>query len=173
MLGMNSGTLDAIPPHPGRTSPFNLINEWIGRNDYEPWDRLQLILDAIRLGLPRAVDSLRSIYDTVMATPPREETSDGALAAQTLEALHAVGKAPSLAELEHLALSATYNLASGAVKLIAKGGRQIEAETLMRVYESVQSQWLRSTILSVLEPLAGRLGLRITQSEQKLTALAI
>lgn len=173
MMGMNAGLLDPIPLHPGRAAPFNLLEERIVRDDYEPWDHLQLILDAVGLGLPGAIDSLRPIFDKAMATPPREESSNGALAARALEALYANGNAPPLDELEHLALSATYNLASGVVTLIAKGGRQVEAETLMRLYESVPSAWLRSSILGVFEPLAGRLGLRITESDKKLTALAI
>ena len=142
-------------------------------DDYEPRDRLRLSLDAVRLGVPGSAMNLRLIFDAAMAVPADEEDADGALAGRALEVLHANGEAPVLDELERLALSATYNLASSVVALIAKGGTQLEADSLMRLHETVQSAMLRSAILGVLEPLAGRLGLRITRSGKKLSATAI
>lgn len=173
MIGMRSGTLEPIPPHPGRTAPFGLLEEWVAQDDYEPRERLQLTLDAVRLGVPGAANNLRPIFDAAMAAPSGDEHADGALAGRALEALYANGEAPPLDELERLALSATYNLASSVVGLIAKGGTEIEAETLMRLYEIVPSAMLRLVILGVLEPLAGRLGLRITRYDEKLIAIAV
>lgn len=173
MTGMRSGILEPIPPHPGRTVSFSLLEDWMSHDDYEPRDRLRLVLDAVRLGVPGATNNLRPVFDAAMVAPVDEEHSDGSLAGRALEVLYANGEAPPLDELEHLALSATYNLATSVVSLIAKGGREIEAETLMRLYESVPSGMLRSHILAVLEPLAGRLGLRITQTDKKLTSMPI
>jgi hypothetical protein len=173
MIGMRSGVLESIPPHPGRTVPFSLLEEWVARDDYEPYDQLRLTLDAVRLGVSGAANNLRPMFDAAMAAPTREEHGDGSLAGRALEVLYANGQAPPLDELERLALSVTYNLASSVVGLIAKGGTGIEAESLMRLYETVPSAMLRSVILGMLEPLAGRLGLRITRSDKKLTAMAI
>ncbi|QND60161.1 NACHT domain-containing protein [Mesorhizobium huakuii] len=173
MMGLRSGTLESIPPHPGRTAPFRLLSDWLARQDYEPREYLKITLDAANLGVPGSATNLRAIFDTAMAAPPVEEHADGSLAGRALEVLHANREAPSLDELERLALSSTYNLASSVVGLIAKGGTAIEAESLMRLYESVPSGMLRSVILGVLEPLAGHLGLRITRSSKKLTAMAI
>lgn len=170
MLGINLGTLESIPPHPGRTVPFSMLEEWIAQDDYEPYDHLGLILDAAKLGVTSAISSLSETFDTAIAAPITEESSNGALAGRALELLHSYRKAPPLDELERLALSATYNFASSIVKVIAKGGGQLEAEALMRLYENVSSAMLRSTILDILEPLAGRLGLRITSSGKKLMA---
>ena len=174
MFGMGSvGALEPIPPHPGRMVPYSLFEKWMALDDYEPRDRLRLSLDAVRLGVPGSAMNLRLIFDAAMAVPADEEDADGALAGRALEVLHANGEAPVLDELERLALSATYNLASSVVALIAKGGTQLEADSLMRLHETVQSAMLRSAILGVLEPLAGRLGLRITRSGKKLSATAI
>lgn len=173
MIGVGSGSLEPIPPHPGRTVPFSLFEEWMSHDDYEPRDRLRLTLDAERLGVPGATNNLRHVFDAAMVAPVDEECSDGSLAGRALEVLYANGEAPPLDELENLAVSATYNLASSVVSLIAKGGGEIEAETLIRLYASVQSGMLRSHILGVLEPLAGRLGLRITRSDKKLVATTI
>ncbi|MFM0642365.1 hypothetical protein PQQ63_37415 [Paraburkholderia metrosideri] len=173
MTRINSGLLEPIPPHPGRTVPFSLLEEWMAGDDYEPRDRLRITLDAVRLGVPVAAKDLRQVFDAAMAAPVGEEHSDGSVAGRALEVLYANGEAPPLHQLEFLAISATYNLASSAVALIAKGGRQAEAETLIRLYENVTSASLRSMILGVLEPLAGRLGLRITRSDNTLMAMAI
>lgn len=173
MLGINAGTLDSIPPHPGRTVPFGLLEEWIALDDYEPHDHLRLILDAERLGVPRAISSLRAAFDAAIVAPVNEEHSDGSIVGHALEVLHANGIAPLLDELEQLALSSTYNLASSVITVIAKGGGELEAEALMRLYENISSTMLRLIILDRLEPLAGRLGLRITRSGKKLTATVI
>src|SRR5205085_1456384 len=173
MFGLRSGTLETIPRHPGRSVPFALLEQWMSLNDYEPRDHLHLALDAVRLGVPGAASSLRRIFDAAMAAPVEEESTDGMLAGRALEVLYANGEAPPLEELEDLALTSTYNLASSVVALIAKGTSRREADVLIRLHGSVRSGMLRSVILAVLEPLAGRLGLRITRSGNKLSATKI
>lgn len=170
MFEINAGTLEPIPPHPGRTVPFSLLEKWMAQDDYEPHDYLRLVFDAAKLGVPRTINRLRKAFDAAIVATGNEEHSDGALAGRALELLHANGKAPPLDELEQLALSATYNLASSVIGIIAKGGGELEAQALMRLYENVSSPMLRLTILDRLEPLAGRLGLRITHSGKKLMA---
>ncbi|HEV2745998.1 MAG TPA: NACHT domain-containing protein [Allosphingosinicella sp.] len=170
MFGLRSGTLDTIPRHPGRSVPFALLEQWMSLSDYEPRDHLHVALDAVRLGVPGAANKLRPIFYAAMAAPVDEELSDGSLAGHALEVLYANGEAPPLEELEQLALTSTYNLASRVVTLIAKGTTRREADSLMRLHESVRSGMLRSVILAVLEPLAG---LRITRSGNKLSATKI
>lgn len=170
MFSLRSGALDTIPRHPGRSVPFALLEQWMSLSDYEPRDHLHLALDAVRLGVPGAANKLRPIFDAAMAAPVEEESSDGMLAGRALEVLYANGEAPPLEELEELALASTYNLASSVVTLIAKGTTRREADSLMHLHESVRSEMLRRVILAVLEPLAGRLGLRITRSGNKLSA---
>lgn len=174
MIGIGSGSLEPAPPHPGRTISFNLFEEWMAQADYELNDYLQLTLSAVSIGVPGAVKNLRPLFESFRAAPACERNSDGILAARAIETLHALGEAPSLDELERLAMSETYNLASRAIVLIAKGGTIIEAETLMRLHEALPSaKMLRSVVMDVLEPLAGRLGLRITFSGDRLTATSI
>lgn len=173
MTGMRSGVLEPIPPHPGRTIPFSLLEEWMARDDYEPLDHLRLTLDAMQLGVPGAANNFRPLFDAAITGLADDDYVGGSLVGRALEFLYANGMSPPLEELERLALSATYNLASSVVGVIAKGGTEIEAETLRRLYENVTSEMLRNVILGVLEPLAGRLGLRITRSDNKLTAMLI
>ena len=173
MFSIRSGTLETIPRHPGRSVPVALLEQWMSLNDYERRDHLNLALDAVRLGVPGAANKLRPIFDSAMAAPADEESLDGILAGRALEVLYANGEAPPLEELEQFALTSTYNLASSAVTLIAKGTTRREADSLMRLHECVRSGMLRSVILALLEPLAGRLGLRITRSGNKLSATPI
>ncbi|MFM0158411.1 hypothetical protein [Paraburkholderia sediminicola] len=100
MTGINSGLLEPIPPHPGRTIPFSLLEEWMAGDDYEPRDRLRITLDAVRLGVPVAAKDLRQVFDAAMAAPVGEEHSDGSVAGRALEVLYANGEAPPLHQLE-------------------------------------------------------------------------
>lgn len=173
MCGLNAGTLESIPVHPGRTVPYSLIDEWITQDDYETYDYLQLLLSAVSLGVPKTISKLQIAFDRAIGSTIENDEYNGSLAGHALEVLSANGKGPSLDKLEEQALTATYNFASSIVKVIAKGGGESEAEILLRLYEKVSSAMLKVTILDALEPLAGRLGLRITRSGKKLIAIVI
>ena len=151
-----------------------LILKGMASEGYHPMASAALALSSPKINIASIVRlmNLRLIFDAAMAVPADEEDVDSALAGRALEVLHANGEAV-LDELERHALSATYNLASSAVALIAKGGTQLEVDSLMRLHETVQSAMLRSAILGVLEPLAGRLGLRITLCGKQLSATTI
>ncbi|MEH3408766.1 hypothetical protein POW88_12125 [Enterobacter quasiroggenkampii] len=173
MCGLDSGILESIPLHPGRTVPYSLIEEWIAQDDYEPYDSLRLLLNAVELGVPNTISKLQDAFYLAIGPSIEENVAHDYLAGRALEALHANGQGPSVDKLEELALATTYNFASSIVGVIAKGGKASDVEILLRLYESVSSGMLRILILSVLEPLTGRLGLRITQSGKKLIATAI
>jgi hypothetical protein len=168
---MNSGSLEDIPHHPGRSAAVRLFEEWMALDDYEPWSRLHLVHNAAKLCAPGAIDLLRLTLDKALATQPPEESSAGSLAGEVLEALYEQGRPSSLDELENFAVKGSYNLASRAIRLIARGGTPLQAESLIRLYEKVPRDH-RSNILGALEPLAGRLGQRITEVEGKLVATA-
>jgi hypothetical protein len=173
MLGLRTGILEPIPFHPGRNAPHGLLKTWLLRDDYNPIERLRIVLDAVRQGVLNARDELRSAVDTALAAGVGEDDSDAALAARAIELLHANGIQLGLDELERLVRNASYNLATSAVALISARGTQSEANTLMRLYEEVNSTMLRLVILGHLEPLAGRLGLRVTRSGNRLSAVVL
>lgn len=173
MFGMRSGTLDPIPPHPGRTVPYELLKKWTQFDDYDTRDLLRLLLSAVQLGVPDTARALRLAFNKFTSCPFEDEHPDSSLAGWALESMHAHGEALALEDLEQFALSATYNFASTVVRLIALGGTQAEADSLIRLYEARRSETLRSVIVDLLEPLAGRLGLRVTQNDNRLSAVAI
>ncbi|MDI3566614.1 hypothetical protein [Bradyrhizobium sp. Arg816] len=57
--------------------------------------------------------------------------------------------------------------------MIAAHGSQPALDMLLSVYESYAYRNLRNLILGVLEPLAGRLGVRIRQVDGELDAAAV
>jgi len=169
-VGKGAGLMEFIPPHPGRTAASALLDEWLTREEYDPWQRLRMALEAARLGAPRALESLRPTFDAAMNAPRQDEHGDDSVAGRVLELLHAVGEAPTLQELERIASTASYNLASAVISIIAKGGTNNEVECLIRVYEASTNGHLRLAILGVLEPLCGHLGIKITRSDRQLIA---
>lgn len=171
MFGLRSGTLEPIPFHPGRNAPHELLKRWLARDDYSAIERLRMVLDAVRLGIADARRGLRPVLDAALAAGAAGEDSDATLAGRAIGILHANGEGLGLDELEQLVRNSSYNLATSAVALIAAGGSQAEANSLMRLYEEVSSKLLRSVILSELEPMASRLGLRITRKGNRLSAV--
>ena len=129
-----------------------------------------MALDGARLGGSRALESLRPIFYEAMDAPRHDEYGDDSVAGRALELLHTFGEAPPLDELERIASTAAYNLASAVITIIAKGGTNNEVECLIRVYEAVTDGHLRLAILGVLEPLCGHLGIKITRSGRQLIA---
>ncbi len=173
MHGKRTGTLTQIPLHPGLTVSHELLQGWLAYDDYEATDRLRLVLEAIRLGVVDARPGLRELLDTVLAGAADNDSNRASLAARAIEILHGDGERFSLSALEEFVRDGSYNLATSAAALIAAGGTQVEAHSLMRLYEEVPPSMLRSVILTELEPLASRLGLRITRDGERLLASEI
>jgi hypothetical protein len=160
MFGLRSGTLEPIPLHPGRNVPYELLWTWLELNDYSAVDRLRMMLDGVRLGMPKARVGLRSALDAALAAGAGDDTNDASIAGLAIEVLHAHGEGLGRDELEQLARNSSYNLATSAVALIAAHGAHADANTLAGMYPEV-GEGLRLVILSHLEPLASRLALRI------------
>ena len=167
-----ASAVDALPAHPGRSAAFSLLDDWLSRTDYEPWKHLGLVVSGVELGVPGAFNLLRAVFDVAMATPTAEELNDGATAGRALEAMHARGFGASIEELERIASTGTYNLCTCAVRLIAKAGTSSAVESLMRLHDRFSPD-MRKNLLEALEPLAGRLGLRIMSAGEKLVASAV
>lgn len=166
------GRMEPIPGHTGRTASFPLLEGWLLRNDYMPWKHLGLVVSGVELGVPGAIGVLREVFDRAMAAPTAERLNDEAVAGQALEALHAHGMGASIDELESIALTATYNLGNSAIRLIAKAGTPAAVDALIRLFGRLQDG-VQIELLGALEPLAGRLGLRISRVGQQLLASAV
>jgi hypothetical protein len=167
MFALRSGILETIPFHPGRDVPHGLLKSWLACNDYSALDRLRIVLDGVRLGMPEARVGLRSALDAALATGAADESNASAIAGQAIELLHAHGDGLAVEELEQLARNSSYNLASSAVALISARGTPADARTLAGIYPEADAG-LRLLILSHLEPLASRLALRVSKNGSQL-----
>ncbi|WP_369937317.1 NACHT domain-containing protein [Xanthomonas tesorieronis] len=163
MIGLRSGTLEPIAFHPGRSVPHELLRTWLALNDYSALDRLRMMLDGVRLGMPKACVGLRAALGAALAVGAGEYTNGSFIAARTIEVLHAHGEGLGVDELEQMARNSSYNLATSAVALIAAHGTLADANTLAEMYPDVGAD-LRLAILSHLEPLASRLSLRFMKN---------
>ena len=161
MFGLRSGTLERISFHPGRNVPHELLKRWLTYDDYNTTERLKMTLNAVQLGITDARRGLRPILDAALAACPDKIDSNETLISRAIEILHADGNGLTLAELEQLVRSRPYNLAARAAALIAAGGSQSEANSLIQLYGEVSDAMLRLVILSYLEPLASRRGVRV------------
>jgi len=163
MYDIGSGSLDLSPLHPGRTVPFSLFEKWMSYKDYDPKQRLRLVLNAVKLGVPGALENLRSVFDQVFALSLDERESEQFYIADAIETLCNSSQPFALEELEEIASSASYNIAARVVLVIAKRGGIDEVHALIRIYEAApSSRFLQQVIIGVLEPIAGRLGLRVS-----------
>ncbi|WP_152245628.1 hypothetical protein [Xanthomonas sp. LMG 12462] len=158
-----ASAIDPIPRHPGRTASVSLLKDWIFRTDYEPWDHLRLVVSGVEIGIPDAIDLLRAALEKAMVAPTTERLNDESAAGRALETLQAHGVGASVEELELIAATATYNLCNSAVGLIARAGSMSAVDALLRLYGRVASD-AQKALLEALEPLAGRMGLRITMT---------
>ena len=170
MFGLRSGGLEPIPFHPGRNVPHELLKKWLTFDDYNTIEHLKMMLDAIRLGITDAHRELRPTLDTALAARNDIIDNNDTILSSAIEILHADGNGLNLAELEQLVRSGPYNLAARAAILIAAGGSESEANSLMHLYSEVSDETLRSVILSSLEPLASRLGIRVIRNGNRLSA---
>lgn len=166
MIGLSCGVLETMPLHPGRSVPHELLRSWLACSDYSAVGRLRIVLDSIRLGMSEARADLRSALYAALAIGAGDDTNSASLAGQAIEILHAHGDGLGVDELERLARTGSYNLASSAVALIAARGTHSDANSLASLYLEVKD--LRLVILSHLEPLASRLALRITRKGAQL-----
>lgn len=161
-----------VSSHPGKSASFSLLEDWISRNDYPAWKHLGLIVIGSQTGVPGAIDLLRSALDKAMATPTIDRLNDETDAGQALEELNARGLGLSIEELERIATMATHNLRNSSIRLIAKSGTMAAVEALTRIYSRFPPA-LRNELLEALEPLAGRLGLRVSRFGDTLEYLAV
>jgi hypothetical protein len=169
-VGKGAGLMEFIPPHPGRTAASALLDAWLACGDYDPRQRLRMALNSGLLGGSRALKSLRSFFHEAIDASHYDEHGDASIAGRALELLHTVGDAPPLDELERIASTAPYNLASAVVAIIAKDGTNNAVECLIRVYEASTNGHLKLVILGVMEPLCGHLGIKVTRSGRQLIA---
>ncbi|MBX3740448.1 MAG: hypothetical protein KF712_05620 [Akkermansiaceae bacterium] len=167
MCGLSSGAVQSIPRHPGRTAPFSLLQDWLGESDYSSLQRLCLVRDLIKLGMPGLDEELEDLLSEIVSDPLQVSENDPCSMdlGQAIELLIARGRRLPIANLEKVVLKGAANSASSAIIAIARGGNREALDSLIVLYPSIADRWLRSSTLQAIEPLAGRLGLRIGMVE--------
>ncbi|HEV2816519.1 MAG TPA: hypothetical protein VGW40_04775 [Allosphingosinicella sp.] len=173
LFGFRSGSLIPIPPHPGRTAPFPLFEDWKAKKDYSARQRLRLLLEMIRLGVPEAECGFEAVFRSAMAEPITDPEDSQYDLARALDVLEERGYGLPIEELEGIALNEKYNFSSSAIRMIAIKGTREAIDSLVGLYPQVADGWLRTSIIDSLEPLASRFGVRITRTDKKLVSATI
>ncbi|USX18419.1 hypothetical protein NHH82_21425 [Oxalobacteraceae bacterium OTU3REALA1] len=170
-FSLSTSSIEPIPFHPGRAACHDLFKTWLILDEYQVIERLRLVLDAIRVGLESAQQLLRPALDAALEAGAGGDTNDSILAGRAIEILHTNGDGLSEDELEMFVKNCSYNLATSAVALIAARGTQDAVNMLTRLYHETDSALLKPDILTNLEPLASRLGLRIMRTGNTLSSV--
>lgn len=171
MFSLRSGALHPIPPHPGRTVPLELIGRWLSLSGYTARERLRLALDAIRIGAYSASE-LSVLLEEALQEPADSHAMDAATAGRVIEELEKGPNRLTLPRLLELLAEEDYNMSSAAASVISGRGTREAADSLIRAYGRLEDGHLRGAVLDALEPLAGRLGLRVTREGKELCAVS-
>ncbi|WP_137680563.1 NACHT domain-containing protein [Aurantiacibacter suaedae] len=171
MFSFRSGSLHPIPPHPGRAIPLDLIGQWLSLGGYTARERLSLVLDAIGIGASSASD-LSVLLEEALKEPADSHLADAATAGRAIEELEKGPNRLTLSRLLELLAEEDYNMSSSAARVIAGRGTREAADALIRAYGPLKDGHLKGVVLDALEPLAGRLGLRVTREGKELRAVS-
>lgn len=184
VLGMTSvfqmdcflgGGIEPAPLHPGADLFRPLLEDWATMQDYDLEQALIVAENLVQLGSRAALATTEQRLKAIIASN-EVDLRDHMVAARIGGALRTLRERQhllSLTFLESVVARCSYNGASGAVQMIAAHGSQPALDMLLSVYESYAYHNLRNVILGVLEPLAGRLGVRIRQVDGELDAAAV
>jgi hypothetical protein len=168
------GTVKPAPPHPGLAVLRPLLETWAVSSDYSALEGLQVAHSLAEAGSPLAVPLVeRRLELALQANALDLQASDQASTiGAALRALRDARRLLPLAMLETVVAKCSYNGASSAVEMIAAHGTREAFDCLLDAHGRVGDGHLKGVILDQLEPLAGRLGIRVKRSGGRLETAA-
>ena len=168
----DGGAIHPAPPHPGLSSFRELLEDWAQYLDYEPLQALGIDEDLVRLGSDAALDRLPGRIETVIAAAEIDlQDHDRAhTVSAAIRALRERHKLLGISSLERVADRSSWNGATEAAYMLAAHASRDAFDSLASIY--AERSELRTFLLDLLEPLAGRLGLRVRIVDGRLEASA-
>lgn len=166
----NGGTLKSTPHHPGLDVFQNLLEEWGGETDYEPFDAMKMNEHLARLGVDSGVDRLPSNIEQLLSIEnfDFDDCNNAHAMGEAVSILQERGRFVPLSTLELIITRCSHNGASQAAKMIAAMGNRDALESLLQIHVAARDSLFRSSLLDNIELLAGRLGLRVRKSNNRL-----
>lgn len=168
------GLVKRAPPHPGLEVLRPLLEAWTVSSDYSPLDGLRVAQELMGLGSRVALPLVESRLELALqANEVDLQAHDQAMTVgAALRTLRDARRLLPLPFLETVLARCSYNGASSAVEMMAAHGTREAFDSLLDAHDRARDGHLRGVILDVLEPLAGRLGIRVRRSGARLEAAA-
>ncbi|HLL45246.1 MAG TPA: hypothetical protein VK399_00990, partial [Longimicrobiaceae bacterium] len=170
----DGGAIHPAPPHPGASHFRELLEEWSLCHDYELLQTLRIDEDLVRLGSNAAIERLpRRIEIAIAADEIDLQDHDNAhTVSAAIRALRENHRLLEITFLETVVDRCSWNGATEAAQMIAAHASRDALDSLIGIYAAARKRDFRAFILDLLEPLAGRLGLRVRLVDGRLEASA-
>lgn len=159
--------------HPAAPEAARTVGEWADSYDSDIAGVLSLLSAAVELGHREAVGRLRKVLLDLVEQQP-ESLQDHDFDHKVSNSLHALansgvgqGTLP-LTTLRRYVEASSSNAASQAVRMIRSLANEEALETLMQLHVAIDTGFVRSSIETSLDELAGRLGVRIVRDGNRL-----
>jgi len=158
------GTLRPAPPHPGLAAWVDLLEDWAGRQDLTPLDRLAVMTIASELGSEWARAKLEAEIFAIDDMDGPEWTEDDASGLALSRALREVRRRKpllSLPMIEKIVASTRFNVVTSAIGALQALGNFDALQRLIDLHEEKLHWALRDTIANAIELMAARQGIAI------------
>ncbi len=171
MDSFGSGTLQTTSPHPAIDVWIDLVESWIDRNDLTEIQRIKITTAALNLGSTRVLDRLENL---VLAIEDPDDTrfngedEYGHTIRRAIDELRSRRKLLSLSVAERFARAKRHNVPYAGIGAIAAHGNRLALDLLVAIHNEPSRNDMRSELFEAIEPLAGRLGLRVMRAGNRL-----
>lgn len=159
--------------HPAAPEAARIVGEWADSYDGDIAEVLSLLSAAVELGHRKAIGRLREVLLALVEQQP-ESLQDHDFDHKVSDSLRALAnselgrKTLPLTTLRQYVEVSSSNAASQAVRMITSLANEEALETLMQLYDAIDARFVRSSIETSLDELAGRLGVRIVRDGDRL-----
>lgn len=171
MDSFGGGALMPAPPHPALDAWANLIDGWMDLNGASEIQRLTIAVSAVRLGSMRAIDQLkRLIYALGDPDDSRFDDEDeyGHKIRSAIDELQRRRLLLPLCLAERFTRCKRPNIPFAGVNAIVAHGNRAALDLLINIYNDPSTVNLESTLLEVIEPIAGRLNVIVVLEDERL-----
>ncbi len=163
MMSFGSGAVVPAPWHPGISYLRRLIESWDELGDYSLCDRVRLGESLLHLGTDEGILKLgcriTQLLESLDTSSEKWEESD--VIGNALRSLLERQQLLELSVLESIASRCSFNGAWSALFMIAAIGTRDAVDLLVSLHGLFQDSSLAGPVVDLLEPLAGRFGLKV------------
>jgi len=171
MDSFGGGALMPAPPHPALDAWANLVDGWMDLNGASEIQKLTIAVSAVRLGSMRAIDQLkRLIYALGDPDDSRFDDEDeyGHKIRSAIDELQRRRLLLPLYLAERFTRCKRPNIPFAGVNAIVAHGNRAALDLLINIYNDPSTANLESTLLEVIEPIAGRLSVMVVREDERL-----